>query len=248
MTTVRALSRAFFDLLLPPVCMACRKPAANADGLCSSCWSRIRFIERPYCERLGVPFAYDLGTGALSADAIADPPPFERARAAAIFDDVARDLVHGLKYRDGTELATILARMMMRAGSELLADADLIVPVPLHRGRLWRRRFNQAAILAGRIAELSEVPVDPSLLQRVRATRHQVGLSLSERDANVRGAFRVDTDAKAEIAGRRILLIDDVLTTGSTAKASTRALLRAGAGCVDILVFARVVGPELATI
>jgi ComF family protein len=201
----------------------------------------LRPIEKPYCARLGVPFAYELGSGALSAEAIADPPPFDRCRAVAVYADVARNLVHGLKYRDRLELAAWMANWMQRAGAGLVAEADVVVPVPLHRGRLWQRRFNQSAQLARMIATGIGKPFAATALRRVRPTRQQVGLSSSERDRNVRGAFRVDPRHTAAIAGRRVLLVDDVYTTGATAKAATRTLLRAGAAAVDVLVFARVV-------
>ncbi|PLX38639.1 MAG: amidophosphoribosyltransferase [Hyphomicrobiales bacterium] len=242
-TAVRAFHRVV-DAVLPPVCLACRRPVADVDALCSSCWSGLRLIERPYCERLGTPFAYDLGSGALSAAAIAEPPPFNRARAVAVYSGAARDLVHGLKYRDRHDVATYLARMMVRAGSELLDEDTVLVPVPLHRWRLWRRRFNQSALLAERIASTAHCRVEPAALVRIRATRQQVGLTCNERARNVQGAFRVDPDSRAAIDGRRVVLVDDVLTTGATVNACTRALLRAGAAEVDVLVFARVVGGE----
>jgi ComF family protein len=159
----------------------------------------------------------------------------------AAFDDVSRRLVHGLKYRDQLDLSAWMARWMERAGSELIADADLVVPVPLHRRRLWWRRFNQSASLAQHIAASAEKPFAVRVLSRVRKTRQQVGLSGRERDRNVRGAFRVAEDGKPAISGRRVLLVDDVYTTGATVKAASRALLRGGAEAVDVLVFARVV-------
>lgn len=198
-------------------------------------------IERPYCERLGTPFPYDMGDGAESPEAIADPPPFRRCRAVAAFDDVARRLVHGLKYRDRLELATWMGEWMVRAGAELVADADLVVPVPMHRRRLWLRRFNQSANLAAAAASASGKPWATAALLRTRPTRQQVGLTAGERDRNVRGAFKVPDDQRLGVAGRSILLIDDVYTTGATVKAATRALVRAGAASVDVLVFARVV-------
>jgi ComF family protein len=189
---------------------------------------------------LGVPFAYDPGPGILSMQAIADPPAYARARAAVRFDDVARALVHALKYGDRLDLAPMLARWMASAGRDLLAEADALVPVPLHWRRLWARRFNQSAALATAIAADVPVPVTTAL-KRTRATPQQVGLSKSERAQNVQGAFRVPAAAKAEVAGRRLILVDDVLTSGATADTCARALLRAGAAHVDVLVFARVV-------
>ncbi len=237
---LRAAFRPFLDVALPPLCPACREPLGAAGGVCASCWSRLSFITRPYCEQLGIPFAYDPGPGILSMQAIADPPAYARARAAVRFDDVARALVHALKYGDRLDLAPMLARWMASAGRELLAEADALVPVPLHWRRLWARRFNQSAALATAIAADVHVPVTTAL-KRIRATPQQVGLSKSERAQNVQGAFRVPAAAKAEVAGRRLILLDDVLTSGATADTCARALLRAGAAHVDVLVFARVV-------
>lgn len=162
---------------------------------------------------------------------------------------MARELVHRLKYGDRTELALTLGRMMAQAGRELLAEADLIVPVPLHRARLWSRRFNQAAALAAVIARQSRLPAAPTALARVKRTRQQVGLTRAQRAQNLQGAFRVPEAMRPQIEGRRILLVDDVLTTGSTANAAARALLRAGAREIDVLTFARVVtdGQEATT-
>ena len=240
-TVGRGLFRRALDLAVPPRCLSCEGRVASEGSLCARCWAKIRLIEPPYCARLGIPFAYDLGAGALSAEAIADPPPFDRCRAAAAFDDVARSLVHGLKYRDRLDLAAWMAEWMARAGAELIAEADIVVPVPLHRRRLWWRRFNQSVMLGRGVAERTGKRLAPMALARVRPTRQQVGLSAGERDKNVRGAFRVPVEERAAIAGRRVLLVDDVYTTGATVKAATRALLRAGASGVDVLVFARVV-------
>src|SRR5262245_34039845 len=233
--------RPLVDVGLPPLCPACREPVRDAGGLCATCWSRLNFITRPYCERLGIPFAFDPGPGILSMQAIADPPAYGRARAAVRFDDVARALVHALKYGDRLDLAPTLGRWMATAGRELLADADALVPVPLHWHRLWARRFNQSAALAGMISQASRVPVATTLVKRVKATRQQVGLTRSERAHNIQGAFRVPRPARAEVAGRRIVVVDDVLTSGATVDACARALLAAGAAQVDVLVFARVV-------
>ena len=147
----RAVFGRALDVALPTLCPACREPVGG-DGLCAPCWSKLSLIAPPYCERLGIPFAYDPGPGVLSMQAIADPPAYHRARAAVRYDDIARALVHALKYGDRLDLAPTMGRWMARAGRELLADADALVPVPLHWRRLWARRFNQSALLAKAIA------------------------------------------------------------------------------------------------
>ncbi|MEP7029537.1 MAG: ComF family protein [Pseudolabrys sp.] len=235
--------RLALDVALPPLCPSCRDPLGDGVGLCAPCWSKLSLIEPPYCARLGIPFTYDPGPGLLSMEAIAAPPAYDRARAAVRYDEVARALVISFKYADRLDLAPMMGRWMARAGRELLKDADALLPVPLHWRRLWARRFNQAASLAGTISEIANVPVLHGAINRVRATPQQVGLSKEQRADNVQGAFRVPLGKKADIAGRRLVLIDDVLTSGATADTCARALLRAGAAHVDVLVFARVVAP-----
>ena len=232
--------RAALDTLYPPICLACRAATSEAGALCSSCWRAMRFIERPFCDRLGTPFEHDLGEGLLSPQAVTDPPVFQRARAVARFEDgPARRLVHRLKYSDRGELAAPMGAWMARAGADVLAEADAITPVPLHARRLWTRRFNQAAALGREIARRAGKPFEPALLRRIKATRSQVGLSREQRVQNMQGAFRAAPGASVQ--GRRIALVDDVLTSGATANAAARALLRAGAAQVDLIVFARVV-------
>ncbi len=228
------------NMVIPPVCLACDAHVGDQGSLCPQCWGEMLFIEKPYCAVTGAPFGFDIGEGSLSADAIANPPVFARARAVAQYDAVARKLVHGLKFSDRTDLAPWMAQWMVRAGGELLNDRPVIVGVPLHGRRMFFRRFNQSAELARHIAKISENRYTPQILQRIRATRQQVGLRAKERLANVRGAFWVPPDQKINIKGRRILLVDDVLTTGATLNAASRALLRAGAQSVDCLTFARV--------
>jgi ComF family protein len=233
--------RSLIGIVYPPTCIACRAATGEAQALCPTCWSGIGFIERPCCERLGTPFSVDLGPGLLSPAAIADPPVFARARAVCRFEGTARDLVHRLKYGDRIELSLTLGRMMAQAGRELIADADLVLPIPLHRSRLWRRRFNQAAALAEIVAREAGLPLAPAALARIRRTRRQIGLTRAQRADNLQGVFRVPAATCGIVEGRRVLLVDDVLTTGATANAAARALLRAGAGAVDVLTFARVV-------
>jgi ComF family protein len=233
-------SRLALDVALPTLCVACREPVAG-EGVCAACWSQLAFIAPPYCPRLGIPFVYDPGPDLLSMQAIADPPAYQRARAAVHYDEVAKTLVHALKYQDRTDLAPTMGRWMARAGHELLGEADLLVPVPLHWRRAWSRRYNQSGALAQVIARQTGVTVSRDALRRVRPTQQQIGLSRSERATNVQGAFRVSQDKTTDVQGRRVILIDDVLTSGATVDACARALLRAKAAQVDVLVFARVV-------
>jgi ComF family protein len=235
--------RALVQAVLPPTCLACRKPAGATGGLCPQCWQGAGFIERPYCERLGTPFAYDSGGPLISPVAFADPPAFDHARSAMRFSDVARDLVHLLKYGDRLDLVRPFAIWMTRAGGELLREADALVPVPLHWTRLFQRRFNQSAELARGISRQTKVAVIDDVLARVRATPPQVGLARDERAKNVHGAFSIDKSARGQVKGKRIILIDDVLTTGATANACARVLRRAGASRIDVLTLARVVDP-----
>lgn len=230
------------NLVLPPQCSSCRARLAE-QGLCAACWRDLSFIEAPLCDRLGIPFDYDPGAGILSAAAIANPPRFARARAVVHYDDGARTLVHRYKYRDGLELAPLLGRMMKRSGRDLIADSDIVVPVPLYRSRLWSRRFNQAALLALVLARETGLIYEPQLLDRVRKTKTQVGLNAAQRRRNVSRAFGVNENGFERLSGKRVLLIDDVITTGATIDACSRALLSGGAEVVNVLTFARVVDP-----
>jgi ComF family protein len=230
------------DVIAPPRCLSCGDEILAPSALCPACWAKVNFIAEPVCAVLGLPLEFDQGEGAVSGAAIASPPEWDQARGAVVFDDHSRGLTHALKYHDRMEVAGFMAQAMTRAGRKLIGEADVLVPVPLHRWRLWRRRFNQSALLARKIATATERSVDVLNLRRVKRTRSQVGLTQAERAANVARAFAV-TDAAA-FRDRRVLLIDDVLTTGATANACARALKKAGAARVDVLVFGLVVTPR----
>lgn len=233
-----AFGHFLLDSLLPPRCVTCPEEIARDMGLCSSCWQKIRLIEAPVCYRFGTPFSHEIGPNALSPRAIASPPPFERARAACLYEGPARDMVHALKFSRRRELSDVMGRWMVRAGRELLVGNPLLIPVPLHRGRLWGRQFNQAGDLAKSIARHSDGEYQPMLLVRSRKTSPQVGLTAKQREKNIRGAFKVTDEGRALVAGQHVVLIDDVFTTGSTVDACTKVLLKAGAGQVDVLTFA----------
>ncbi|MDB5623429.1 MAG: hypothetical protein JWR39_1992, partial [Devosia sp.] len=237
---LRRLGVAVLDQLYPPVCLNCEAPAAQTDGLCSSCFSLMRPITAPLCLRLGIPFEFSLGPDGVSAEAVADPPPFARARAAVVYNEVARTLVSRLKYGDRPEIARFCARLMAGAGHELWGGSPgVLVPVPLHPRRRRERRYNQSAEVALQLARLTGVAAELSLVRRTKQTRQQVGLSSEGRLRNVRGAFAVDPELPIRPTGRRVILVDDVYTTGATTKAVTRVLLRAGVEQVDVITFAR---------
>lgn len=227
-------------MLFPPACAGCRRHVTQTGALCGACWPKLRFLEKPWCEVMGTPFSHDFGSSFLSAEAIANPPPFNRARAAVAHTGIARRLVQGLKFHDRTDLAPWMAQWMLRAGAELVTDAQVVVPVPLHWRRFFWRQYNQSAELARAVAALSGVPFVPTAVSRIRRTRQQIGLGRGEREDNVRAAFVVEPEAEIDIRGRRVLVIDDVYTTGATVSAVTRALKKGGAGAVDVLTFARV--------
>src|SRR4051812_39632611 len=207
-------ARIALDIALPTLCVACREPVAG-PGVCAECWARLSFIAPPFCPRLGIPFVYDPGPDLLSMEAIANPPAWQRARAAVRYDDVARTLVHALKYQDRTDLAPAMGRWMARAGKELLADGDVLVPVPLHWRRGWTRRYNQSGALARTIGKHSGVPVMRDALRRIRPTPQQIGVSRPQRTPHVQGAFPVLPGQSQEIARPRRRLVRDVLTSGA---------------------------------
>lgn len=233
---VAGATRHLANWLLPPVCLSCHQHVAAQNSICGNCWRAIHFIRAPMCDVLGIPLPATAMEGRIvSAAATADPPDYDRARAVAHFTGAMRTLVHQLKYNDRHEARDLFGRWLISAGAELIEDADLIVPVPLNRRRLLWRRFNQSALLALEVARHSGRPYEPMLLQRAKSTTPQVGLSQAQRRDNVRGAFRVPKFMRSRLEGRRVLLIEDVITTGATVNACARELKRAGAQRVDVV-------------
>jgi ComF family protein len=225
-------------MIMPPLCLACHEPLGAHDALCAACWRDIDFIRPPLCDRLGLPLPFDTGGTMVSAAAVADPPAFDHARAVARYGGVMRALVHGLKFRDRHDARRLFGRWLTQAGAEIVREAEVVVPVPLGRWRMLKRRFNQAAILGAEVARQSGLVFEPLALVRTRTTASQVGLTRRERRENVRGAFAVPPAQKSRIDGRSVLLIDDVITTGATADACAAALKRAGVVRVDVLALA----------
>jgi len=230
------------DLILPPRCLGCGVVVQAHGNLCAECWRSLTFLGPPCCRLCGYPLPHALPEAPLCGACAAEPPSYDRARAALRYDDHSRGLILAFKHADRTDTAPTFGRWLTRAGAELLTDAELLAPVPLHRWRLLKRGYNQAAILARALAGESGLTLVPDLLQRVRATPSQQGLSGRARLDNVTaGAFRIHAWHARRVAGRRVLLVDDVLTTGATVGACARVLRRAGAAQIDVLTLARVV-------
>jgi ComF family protein len=236
----RAAGRRLLDFALPPRCPACGTITADPHRFCFACWRSLTFLGDPCCARCGLPFAYAEGAEAQCGRCLAEPPRFDRLRAAVAYGETARRVALKLKYGGRPGVAETLAALMLRHLGPAGEDA-LLVPVPLHRWRIWKRGYNQAALIAAALARAGGLAADPCLLERVRATPPLRGLGRRERALAVRAAFRVPAAARPRLAGRRIILVDDVFTSGATAGACAWALKRAGAGRVEVLCWARVV-------
>lgn len=231
-------------MIWPQRSLITHRELAGPGALEPDLWAKLQFLSEPLCARCGAGFEIAVEPGQVCGACIADPPAYERARAALIYGDVSRDLVLGLKYQGRRDGLVLLGGWMSAAGKGLLEEADLIVPVPLHYMRLVRRGFNQSGWLAAAVARTSGVRLSVDALKRVRATPIQGGLSATGRRRNVQGAFKVRGSRTGLVKGARVLLVDDVMTTGATAEACAMALKRAGARCVDVLTLARVAGPR----
>jgi ComF family protein len=232
----RDIARAVVDGILPPRCLACGATVGEPDALCGACWAAMSFFAPPWCARCGLPFPHPMGDGAVCAECARDRASWQRARAVLRYDKHSRGLVLGLKH-DRTDLARALGGWMRRSGQEVLAGADLLVPVPLHWTRLLARRYNQAALLAHAIHRAGGPPVAPDWLVRRRRTPSQGRLGPLARARNVGGAFALRPGHS--VKGKRLVIIDDVLTTGATVEECARVLRRNGAAFVGVLTLAR---------
>lgn len=243
---LRQASARLLDALLPPRCLACEGEVAAQGTLCAACFAGLSPITPPFCLRCGVPFAH----GGQAADELCPRcqqrvPAFLSARAALRYDAGAKRLILPFKHADRTDLALPLARQMARAGAAMLGRAELIAPVPAHWRRLLGRRYDQAALLARALGRLSGRPVVPDLLRRMRRTPPLADKGAAERAVTVEGAFALSAHGRRSVVGRRVLLVDDVVTSGATADACARVLVEAGAAAVEVLAVARVPDPRL---
>lgn len=235
---IAAPVRAAIDFALPPRCPGCGTITGSDGSFCAPCWSTLDFLGGPACAGCGVPFDYDRGADALCGACLADPPPHDGVRAAVTYGEVARAVALKLKHGRRIAMARVIAQHLARhAAGEAGA---LLVPVPLHRWRLWRRGFNQSLLIARALGERIGLEVAPALLVRTRPTPMLRGLGRARRAEVLRGAFAVPSEQRAAISGRTVLLVDDVYTSGATAGACARALKRAGAARVVVLAWARV--------
>ena len=231
------IGRAVVDGVLPPRCLACGETVGAPDALCGRCWGAITFFTPPWCAACGTPFPHPMGEDALCGACASDRRSWDRARAVLRYDKHSRHLVLGLKHGDRTHVVGAFGRWMHRAGGEVLADADLLVPVPLHWTRLLQRRYNHAALLAQAIRAAGGPQVAADWLIRRRRTPAQGHLGPAARERNVRGAFAIQR--RRSFAGKRVVVIDDVMTTGATVEECARVLKRAGAASVSVLTLAR---------
>lgn len=229
------------DIVLPPRCLKCGTTVDAVGALCAACWPAVAFLAPPHCAACGLPFEFDLGSDALCGACARERPLFDRARAAFRYDEDSKDLILRFKHADRTDSAPAFARWMMRAGDALVTEADLVAAVPLHWLRLFMRRYNQASLLASALGRLAGKPAVNDLLVRRKRTPSQGGLGAAARRRNVAGAFAIHPRHRARVDGKRVLLVDDVLTTGATVSACASVLLRAGAQAVDVLTLSRVV-------
>src|SRR6266851_2477389 len=233
---VHQVGRAVIDGVLPPRCLACGTNVDEPGALCGQCWTAMTFFAPPWCAACGLPFPHPMGEGAVCADCARGRASWDRARAVMRYDKHSRRLVLALKY-DRTDVANALGGWMRRAGGEILDGADLIVPVPLHWTRLLSRRYNQAGLLAHAIHAAGGPPVVPDWLIRRRRTPSQGRLGPLARARNVRGAFALRPGR--DVKGKRLVIVDDVLTTGATVEECARVLRRGGAAFVGVLTLAR---------
>ncbi len=234
---IRQFFKLAIDVVLPPQSPLLGQNVEKGAGS----WADIQFLDDPCCYICGFPFEYDMGAESLCGDCAASPPAYSRARAAFIYNEQSRQPILRFKHGGRTEGLSVFAAHMRRAGRHFWADADYIIPVPLHRSRLIKRRFNQAALLSRKIAKSVPASFEPDILFRVRDTPSQGAQTASGRRRNVQGAFHVPEKAKERLKGRRVVLIDDVMTTGATLEACARTLKRAGASYIDVVTLARTV-------
>jgi len=232
--------RRFLNILYPPQCLKCGAPVADSASLCASCWPEIPFVASPQCEACGLPFEFDLGPGALCGACTQERPSYDQARAAFLYTPASREMVLRYKHADSIHMTKAFAAWMIRAGSNLIDESDLAIPVPLHWSRLLSRRYNQAALLAQAIGKKKTIPVNTNILLRRKKTKSQGYMTRPQRHRNLQGAFHVPVNKRQILKDKTVLLVDDVMTSGATVNTCARVLKRHGTRKVNILTLARV--------
>ena len=226
------------NFILPPVCPVCNNPVDEPHMLCAKCFAKLNFITKPYCEKCGYPFEFDIKGDMICGHCLKQNPPYHKARSVFVYDEGSKKLILPFKHADRTDLTHVLSQFLLRSYGPFISESDVIIPIPLHMTRLLMRRYNQAALLANRLAHITHKRYLPNVLKRKRATSSQGHLSFAQRQKNVRNAFTV---VRPElIRDQKVLLIDDVMTTGATVSECTKVLLNAGAKSVDVLTLCRV--------
>jgi ComF family protein len=229
----------FFNIIFPPKCLNCNVIIGEVGGLCSLCFEKINFTTSPSCAICAFPFEYDLGEEALCAACINHKPAYDKAFTVFTYNEHSKELIHKFKFADQTYATPYFANWIKRAAKDALEDADIIIPVPLHKLRLYKRMYNQSALLAKAIARISNVKYNPYILKRIRNTTPQSGLSQKQRQGNVKNAFAINPKQLAAIKGKNIILIDDVMTTGATIEECCKILRKAGVSKIYVVTLAR---------
>ena len=235
LTAIKPVTRRILNNIFPPQCISCYTPTGETAALCSACWDSISFIGSPLCDRCGTPFEIDTPDNTICAGCSYRKPQFDRSRSVFKYDDHSRQIITNFKYRDNTYTSDAFARWMMRSGVDILKNSDILAPVPLHRLKLIKRRYNQSALLVNSIAKMTYIEKHNNLLLRVKNTPPQAGLTYKQRFGNMSGAFKLNSKYKNIIKGKRICLVDDVLTTGATIEACAKILKKSGAAKVHVL-------------
>lgn len=233
----------FFNLLLPPRCFNCGDLAKASNQLCGPCWKSLNFITSPYCDQCGHPFVVD-ESYLICGECMANPPLFTKGRTAFRYDSLIRESILKFKHGDATYLAKPFGKWLSRAAEDILPHCDVIIPVPLHRFRLLKRRYNQATLLSREVSNFSNIPLLTNALVRNKYTESQHGKSRRSREKNVQSVFELKSKYLPSIIKKSVLLIDDVWTTGATLNACVKTLKKVGAKDVYVLTLARVIKSE----
>lgn len=238
---LKPFSKRILDIILPPHCLLCKNTVEENGSLCSSCWSDMDFISKTSCSICSTPFEFDVGEDSLCASCIKERPIYDRSKTVFIYNDKSRKLITGFKYEDKIHAAKSFAKWLFTTGKDLVEESDLIIPVPLHRIRLFTRRYNQSSLIAAELAKQVYLPVAHDVLIRKKNNKPQASLPRNQRLKNVIGAFAVKEKCKNLIEGKNILLIDDVMTTSATVSECAKVLKKNGAAKVNILTLAKTV-------